>query len=663
MRFFRAFPHALSRARLAAAFTLAVVGVFGFAADALTGSAKSVRSVGIRQSCMPSADCSPPGQPDLKLAVPKGLSACPESGPGAACPPEAAAEQATAGRPVVPPGKARCAASQDKPLPPTPAACAADPAGQLPLSERRFDLLAPTAISLTADSTAVPAGAAVTLTAVAGRTVSDKRLAIEIFDQTSGLVVGACGENSRCEVGFVAAAGSHTFVAVITPPTTEMPAVGSEPSSNTVTVDWLGAGIKASTRFAPPGASVVVTVTSSEDVQTSGRRLEILDLTSNSTLTYCSSGKTCTTAITVAAGGAHDLVARVTGTPESVSASIRITWLDVKLVATTLNQVGSGVVYLHATVNQNLAATPWTLGIYDDQGHLLSQLCKTGTACTAVSWSDGVTPHAYRAVIGTSPDEGAAPRRMVARKAVASSALDPVAMSAEVAPSHLLWGVDSCKAFVGSYAGNLWASVARRLGTPDFWGRYLTNTVCPGISSVEVAFAHAKGMGILPIYNDYDCSAVVSRATGARYAAAAVAAAVRLGIPPGRALAIDIEPPGDACPGAGRVDAGFIEGWYAGVQGAGYLPVFYGNGTAGSAFASGWCRAVADVDGLASDSYVWSFEPSLTGRFGKARAPRFAPYAPHCAATIGAWQYMISTGGNPDVDQDLALSVLPLWYP
>src|SRR5207253_9868942 len=57
-----------------------------------------------------------------------------------------------------------------------------------------------------------------------------------------------------------------------------------------------------------------------------------------------------------------------------------------------------------------------------------------------------------------------------------------------------------------------------------------------------------------PIYNDYNCSNVVGYNTGWGYGAEAVAAARNIGIPEGVALAIDIEPPGAACPGAVNVD-------------------------------------------------------------------------------------------------------------
>jgi hypothetical protein len=227
-------------------------------------------------------------------------------------------------------------------------------------------------------------------------------------------------------------------------------------------------------------------------------------------------------------------------------------------------------------------------------------------------------------------------------------------------PTRILWGVDSCKALDGLFPG-----VAGRFGTPDFWGRYLTNTACPGISAAETSVAAGHHMGILPIYNAYNCSNVVGYDTGRGYAAAATDAAALLGIPQGRAIAIDIEPPGDACPGAVNVDAGFVQGWYDGVAAAGYVPTYYGNGTAGSEFASAWCAVVSAQPAVANGSYLWSFQPSLLGNFNSSNAPGYAPNQTGCAGNMAAWQYQIdsSMSAPSDVDHDEALSTLPLWYP
>ena len=130
-----------------------------------------------------------------------------------------------------------------------------------------------------------------------------------------------------------------------------------------------------------------------------------------------------------------------------------------------------------------------------------------------------------------------------------------------------------------------------------------------------------------------------------------------------RVVAVDIEPYGEQCPGAARVDAAFIEGWYDGVMMAGYIPLYYGNGTAGSEFGNAWCRAVKERPEVAVDSFLWTFQPSLQAKYRKSRAPEFNPNTPGCAGNFAVWQYMLSAGARPDVDHDEALSTVPLWFP
>src|SRR5947199_8351135 len=91
--------------------------------------------------------------------------------------------------------------------------------------------------------------------------------------------------------------------------------------------------------------------------------------------------------------------------------------------------------------------------------------------------------------------------------AVTSGLVDVQAKSATVQPTHLLWGVDSCKAFTGDPTGQeLYPAVAGALGAPGFWGRYLTNPVCPGIRAAETSLAAQHHLAILPIASGYDGS-------------------------------------------------------------------------------------------------------------------------------------------------------------
>ena len=293
--------------------------------------------------------------------------------------------------------------------------------------------------------------------------------------------------------------------------------------------------------------------------------------------------------------------------------------------------------------------------------------CKNGNTCSAsVAATSGSTPQ-FSAAIGAVPSTRNQSKlgQLLQKVTGPTTLIDVQARSAAIQPARLLWGVDSCKAFTGDPTGEVLPGVQRALGNPDFWGRYLTSTVCPGLSWPEIYTAAKMRMGILPIYNDYNCSAVSGYDTGMGYAQVATSVAAHDTEPVGHVIAIDIEPPGEACPGAGNIDSGFIRGWYDGVTGAGYVPVFYGNGTAGSEFGAAWCQAQSEQQAISWDSYIWSFEPSLdSGGWSKANAPVWQPYETGCPDHLAAWQYQLgSNSPDPDVDADEALSTLPLWYP
>jgi hypothetical protein len=533
-------------------------------------------------------------------------------------------------------------------------------------------------VRLETNVAALKPGQSAVLTATASLTMTGTRSAIEIFDETTGTLAGACMQASQCMVAYAATSGVHTFAAYVTPPVANQP-TENVVISNPVTVSWFSVSIAtASASMVAPGKPITVTATTTADVSTSGNELGLYDQSSGTRLTYCSRGTTCSTTLTKEQAGSRSIVAFVSGASETSpppsiqaqSSPITATWLGVTLNANTTHPQAGNTVFMRATANVDVTNTPWSIGIYDENGELVSDACKTGSSCTArVSITTGSTPW-FTAVIGAARpivrSSSSALVKLVTTVQTHASLLNIQVRSTPVQPTRLLWGVDSCKPFTadGNAAHGLYPTVTHFLGIPDFWGRYLTNTYnCPGISNAEIVAAATKQMGILPIYNNYDCSVVRGYNVGLRYASEAAAAAANLGIPNGTVLAVDIEPYGEQCPGAANVDGGFILGWFDGITVGGYAPMYYGNGTAGTEFASAWCRAVAVRPDVAMTSYLWSFEPSLVGRFTKARAPQYSPLVPGCAANVAAWQYMLSPGGRVDVDSDEAISQLPLWFP
>jgi len=531
-------------------------------------------------------------------------------------------------------------------------------------------------IDLSADQTTLAAGDSVELSASTTINTTGSPWALEIFDQTTGALVGSCDQVSTCQVAVSVGAGAHAFVAYLAMPSPAIPVEGIRLKSTTLNVQGLAVTLAVSNpSVVGPGAAVTFTATASAEVSRIGYQINFVDGTTDQLLTYCSQGITCSTSLVEPDAATEQIVATLIGAPASLAPSpvqvksdpATATWLNIGVTASAYSLHG-GTTGVVATANADLTSTPWAIFIYRSPGQLIGGPCVAATCAVNLALPASGTPSFFAVIArlrsATKVPGSPLPAPSPVQAGPAKS--DILVRSANVTPARLMWGVDSCAAFTQDAAGStgLLPQVTAMLGTPDFWGRYLPTTGnCPAISTTEVAAARSHHMGILPIYNDYDCSAVSGAAAGAAYAAAAVQIAAGDLIPLGTGIAIDIEPPGDACPGAANVDVGFITGWYDGITGAGYVPIYYGNTTPGSEFGQAWCSAVGQRPAMAASSFLWTFEPDLLGNFAKGTAPAFAPNYPGCAGQYDAWQYRISDGSTPDVDHDEATNQLPLWYP
>jgi hypothetical protein len=608
----------------------------------LTSNSQVVRAACSHLALIPQVLCLANSGDPLQVTLPDGAQPCPNSGAGVACGLNDAAN------PDV--GSASATTSREAGPPP-------GNAGRVQLS---IDA-----------GTAVP-GRSVTLSAAADRSVTGTKRAIEIFDSSTGHLVGACTSGSQCSASYAARSGKHSFKAFVAAPSGRMPAGQAVVSSNVVSGSWIGVTASADRSAIAPGRPLTLTVTSTLSLEKTGWLLQVYDAYSHERLTYCANGNTCRMALQQPLAGSRGLVAVLAPASETAPAAdsvvaqtdvVTVSWLSVAIRAVANSSQPGGIVHVVASVNAELKNTGWSLGIFDNSGQLVAPMCTAGTSCTADVKITGAMP-SFSAQVGRPTPPQSRISQLLGKSGDGPPLTSIQAGSPLVTPvvhtARTLWGVDSCK----SFTSGIYPQVASQLGIPDFWGRYLTNTVCPGISGDEIAAAHALRMGILPIYNDYNCSNVVGYDTGRQYGAAAVAAARGLGIPQGVALVIDIEPPGNACPGAANVDGGFVQGWYDGVVAANYVPAYYGNGGAGTAFANAYCSAVNSRPEVANNSQLWTFEPSLWGPYTKSNLPDSGlAYNTHCPEHGSAWQYMLSAGSTPDVDHDLVSSDFPLWYP
>ena len=638
--------------RWAGAVALAVISVSLQMIAATSGSMPVVAST------FQTTESKSPADGVARVAVPIGSQPCPNSGLGASCSKGVAATP-DRGIASLPGGLMSCAPDEAKPSFGAPGACSAKPA-------RSSRQLTPE-IQLSADRTLLAPGDQVLLSVSSDTSVSGTPWALEVFDQTTQALVGACAWGSNCQVAFAAKAGAHTFIAYLAVPSSTIPAQGIELKSKTLDVQWLGVTLAVSNpSTVGPGRGVTFTATASDDVSKIGYLIELSDTTTGKRLTYCSQGTTCSTFLIEPTAGAHKVVANLTprvsaeSQIQGQSAPVSATWLSVLLTASAYSLRG-GTSVISVTANADLIDTPWAIFVYMSPGGLIGRPCVSATCAASVNLPAAGTP-SFFAVVARKDS----PITRVLSDQAGAPMSDIQAWSLAVTPVRMLWGVDSCADFTQDAAGStgLLPQVKAMLGTPDFWGRYLPTTGnCPALSATEVAAARSHHMGILPIYNDYDCSAVTGYADGAAYAARAVQIAVADLIPLGIGIAIDIEPPGDACPGAVNVDTGFITGWYDVITAAGYAPIYYANTTAGSEFGTAWCATVAQRPEIATSSFLWSFQPSLEGRFSKTSAPAYRPFNSGCGGKYDAWQYRISDGSAPDVDHDEATNQIPLWYP
>lgn len=653
----------------------------------LTGNQQAYRQSAILCTHTPdfAVGCPTSADEGFQVTVPEGSQPCPGSGMGAACTTTPVA--VTPGVASTPVGQTPCASG-------SPASCtrsllASDP-GIASYGTSAAPVVLPSVPASSLQDTgsiqrlelATTAGSAmpdhnIRLTATASGSVNGSNNAIEIFDLTTGTLAGYCTQGSQCIVDYAAKAGVHAFTAYVSPLTSKPPVANSALTSNPVSVSWIGVTLTSKNAIVSPAQPVTLTAISTIPIDKTGWLLQLYDAHTRARLTFCSTGSTCSTSLISPTGASRSIVAALAKSSPSFPAAdgvvaqsnlVSPTWLSLVVDAHLSSLVNGTPIYVRATANVDMTNTPWSIGIFNDQNQLVGQPCKTGSSCVTQVTFNGGTP-TFSAAIGTVPtfDTSSAVGQVLQKISGPTKLVNLQARSAAVVPqvTRILWGVDSCKSFTTDPNGGngLLPQVRGMLGQPDFWGRYLTETVCPGISRAEIEAAHRNHMAILPIYNDYNCSAVVGYNAGRQYGGAATEAALSLGIPQGRALVIDIEPPGAACPGAANVDSGFVQGWYDGVTTAHYVAAYYGDGTAGKEFASAWCAAVTSRPEIANNSFLWSFQPSLLGGFSKSHAPGYAPNAPGCAGHSSAWQYSLSAGGDPDVDQDELVTELPLWYP
>jgi hypothetical protein len=171
-------------------------------------------------------------------------------------------------------------------------------------------------LTLSADQTDVTPGTPVNLTAEASQAVDNTGYSIDIIDTTDAQVVASCTTGDSCAVQLTTDVDDTiTYMAeigdVVQSDTTQdvtwedYPALGGDASGDwTVTLSADETDVEVDT-------AVNLTAQASQDVDSSGYILEIVDEGSDDTVTSCDSGNNCTGQVVMESGDTETYIAEV----------------------------------------------------------------------------------------------------------------------------------------------------------------------------------------------------------------------------------------------------------------------------------------------------------------------------------------------------------------
>ena len=203
---------------------------------------------------------------------------------------------------------------------------------------------------------------------------------------------------------------------------------------------------------------------------------------------------------------------------------------------------------------------------------------------------------------------------------------------------RLLFGVDSKVRSDNLLQNNLteFEWVTRNKLYPNFWGRNITGENC--LTKEEIAFIHKKGCKIAAICNS-DIAAMETAEQGSVQAEKAVVAALKLDIPEGTTIFLEIAE-------ASHATAEYMKGYVQGLLAEGYIPGFKANTDANNSFDREYSGGMQESPELFRQCLIWATAPSLK-EYEKITTTHlihpdsWGPYAPSGTTRqdIAVWQY------------------------
>lgn len=160
-------------------------------------------------------------------------------------------------------------------------------------------------IALTASAPTTLVGNPVTLTATTLYDVGPSPFYVELFDDTTGTFLGACGGGTACSTTVSqTVATTHAYKACFSSFGTSFPPPNLLECTRVQYVTWssMAATVSLTAPSSTLGSETVI-ATASFDVGPTPYFIQIYDLTSGSRITSCGAGTTCTTTFTPSTAG------------------------------------------------------------------------------------------------------------------------------------------------------------------------------------------------------------------------------------------------------------------------------------------------------------------------------------------------------------------------
>ena len=201
-------------------------------------------------------------------------------------------------------------------------------------------------VSLNASPKALAPGQASSLTATSNTDVGPTPYYIEIYDDSTGLLLTYCGAGTSCTASVSQPSpASKRFVAYVASYSSTEPPLNVQASSDPVTVTWLSVTLGADPTLVGTGGVSTLTAVANTDVGPTPYDLEIFDQTSGTFLAACGTGDTCLTTVSQAAS-THSYIAYIssygTASPppgiQATSGTVPVTWRSTPPLAREVSQ-------------------------------------------------------------------------------------------------------------------------------------------------------------------------------------------------------------------------------------------------------------------------------------------------------------------------------------